>query len=278
MTDPPRDPSLSRWTRTVFELPKMDCPTEERLVRLALAEVEGIGGLEFDLPGRSLSVVHSAAVESVEERLVALGMGARRVGSSEAGPPSAPAAQPPSERRTLRLLLGINATMFVAEILAGWLAQSTGLLADALDMLADAAVYGLALGAVGHSTRRQLRAAHVSGWLQMALALGALAEVLRRFVVGSEPEPAWMMGVSTVALAANVLCLYLVSGHREGGAHMKASWIFSTNDVLANLGVIAAAVLVGWTQSRIPDLLIGGLIAGVVLGGAVRILRLRAHP
>ena len=83
------------------------------------------------------------------------------------------------------------------------------------------------------------------------------------------------MGVSTVALAANVSCLYLISRHRQGGAHMKASWIFSTNDVLANLGVIGAGALVGWTQSRFPDLVIGTIIAVIVLTGAVRILRLR---
>lgn len=109
----------------------------------------------------------------------------------------------------------------------------------------------------------------------MALALGALAEVIRRFVMGSEPEPGWMIAVSTVALAANVSCLYLISRHRKGGAHMKASWIFSTNDVLANLGVIGAGLLVAWTQTRFPDLVIGSIIAVIVFTGAIRILRLR---
>ena len=103
----------------------------------------------------------------------------------------------------------------------------------------------------------------------------AMAEVIRRFFLGSEPEPAWMMAVATVALVANVSCLYLILRHREGGAHMKASWIFSTNDVLANLGVIGAGLLVGWTQSRFPDLVIGAIIAAIVLTGALRILRLR---
>jgi Co/Zn/Cd efflux system component len=93
--------------------------------------------------------------------------------------------------------------------------------------------------------------------------------------MGSEPEPVWMMGVSTVALVANVSCLYLISRHRQGGAHMKASWIFSTNDVVANLGVIGAGLLVSLTQSRFPDLVIGAIIATIVLTGSVRILRLR---
>jgi Co/Zn/Cd efflux system component len=81
--------------------------------------------------------------------------------------------------------------------------------------------------------------------------------------------------VSLLALAANVSCLLLLARHRHGGAHMKASWIFSTNDVLANLGVVSAGVLVAWTGSRVPDLAIGAAVALLVLSGALRILRLR---
>lgn len=267
-----------RWMRTTFDVPKMDCPSEERMIRLALAELDGVESLQFDLTARSLVMVHSAAVDEINHRLAPLGLGASLKETVELEAPPDPVgsmSQDAQEQRTLWILLAINGVMFVAEMVTGWLAQSTGLMADALDMLADAGVYGISLYAVGRAARLQLRAAHVSGWLQMGLALGALAEVIRRFVVGSEPEPVWIMAVSTVALAANVSCLYLISRHREGGAHMKASWIFSTNDVLANLGVIGAGLLVGWTQSRFPDLVIGSIIAVIVLTGAVRILRLR---
>jgi Co/Zn/Cd efflux system component len=179
------------------------------------------------------------------------------------------------EGRTLRLLLAINAVMFAVELVAGWMAESAGLLADSLDMLADAAVYGLALHATARSASLKVRAAHLSGALQLLLAMGMLAEVLRRAAFGSEPEPPAMIGVALLALAANVICLLLVARHRHGGAHMKASVIFSANDVLANLGVIAAGALVAWTGSRLPDLAIGAVIAAVVLAGAARILRLR---
>ena len=267
-----------RWVRTTFDVPKMECPSEERMIRLALAELDGVDSLEFDLSGRSLVVVHKASVEEIDERLTPLGLGARVEESVDLETPPDPAgsmSQDSQEQRTLWILLAINGVMFAAEMVTGWLAQSTGLMADALDMLADAGVYGISLYAVGRAARLQLRAAHVSGWLQMALALGALAEVIRRFVMGSEPEPGWMIAVSTVALAANVSCLYLISRHRKGGAHMKASWIFSTNDVLANLGVIGAGLLVAWTQTRFPDLVIGSIIAVIVFTGAIRILRLR---
>jgi Co/Zn/Cd efflux system component len=264
--------------RSVFDVPKMDCPSEERLVRMALEGVGGIAALEFDLAGRRLSVVHRGAVEPIAARLEPLGFGARLVESAEASEPAARApsqADDAGERRTLRLVLVINATMFVVELAAGWIAQSSGLIADSLDMLADAGVYGLSLYAVGRAARLKLRAAHASGFLQAALALGALADVTRRLVVGSAPEAPAMVGVSLLALAANVASLLLVSRHRHGGAHMRASVIFSTNDVLANLGVIAAGALVAWSGSRYPDLAIGTAVALLVLSGGVRILRLR---
>ena len=178
------------------------------------------------------------------------------------------------ETCTLRILLGINAVLFLVEIVAGWLAQSTGLIADSLDMLADAFVYGLSLYAVGRSSREKLRAAHASGVLQAVLAAGVFVDVARRWVTGSAPEPPAMIGISALALAANVTCLFLLARHRHGGAHMRASWIFSTNDVLANLGVMAAGALVAATGSRLPDLVIGTFVGALVLLGAVRILRL----
>ena len=115
----------------------------------------------------------------------------------------------------------------------------------------------------------------MAGWLQLVLALGALSEVVRRFFFGSEPESVLMMSVGTVALIANAACLILIAKKRDRGAHMKASYIFSANDVIANLGVIAAGVLVTWTGSPYPDLVVGTIIAVIVLTGARRILKLR---
>jgi Co/Zn/Cd efflux system component len=165
--------------------------------------------------------------------------------------------------------------MFVAELTVSWFAESTGLLADSLDMFADSAVYGLALYTVGRNAKAKLRTAHAAGWIQAALAIGAIVEVARRGLTGSEPESTLMIGMATAALVANGACLWLVSKHREGGAHMKASIIFSANDVLANVGVIVAGALVALTGSPYPDLVIGTVIAIVVLRGAQRILRLR---
>ena len=111
--------------------------------------------------------------------------------------------------------------------------------------------------------------------LEMLLALGTLSEVARRVLAGNLPEGGVMIGISLLALAANVACLLMLARHRDRGVHMKASYIFSANDVIANLGVIAAGALVAWTSSPWPDWIIGTVIALVVLAGAIRILRLR---
>jgi Co/Zn/Cd efflux system component len=176
------------------------------------------------------------------------------------------------ERRTLLALLAINGAMFVGEGLAGWWAQSTALLADALDMLADAAVYGLALYAVGRSDKLKGSAARASGVLQIVLGLGVLGEVARSLLMGSEPLSRVMIAVSFIALIANVTCLALIARHREGGVHMRASWIFSANDVIANVGVIVSGGLVMLLGSRLPDLVIGAIIAVVVVRGGIQIL------
>lgn len=153
------------------------------------------------------------------------------------------------ERKALLLVLGINAFMFLYEITLGLIAQSTALIADSLDMLADATVYAISLYAVGKS------------------------DVLRRFIHGSDPVSTLMMGVGVITLVANVVCLSLISKHRDGGVHMRASLIFSKNDVIANLGVIVAGALVWVLGSRYPDLVIGSVIAVIVFRGGLQILK-----
>ena len=176
------------------------------------------------------------------------------------------------QARVLWMVLGINAAMFVAEFIAGVIAQSTGLIADSLDMLADAAVYCVSLYAVGWSASLKNRAATLSGVLQILLAVSVAVEILRRTIMGSEPEPSLMIGVSLIALVANVICLALIAKHRDGEVHMRASWVFSKNDVVANVGVIAAGGLVLLLDAHWPDLVIGALIVFVVLRGGISIL------
>ncbi|MGE3681034.1 MAG: cation transporter [Bdellovibrionales bacterium] len=268
--------------QTVFDIPKMDCPSEEKIVRMALDGIAGVRSLTFDLKSRQLTANHMGDAESLLQALQPLGFGAklshsRELTEAEEGlliSGSKDDASSTSESKVLWQLLAINGFMFVAEMTFGLYAQSAGLIADSLDMFADAAVYGLSLYAVGKAIQLKKRAARLSGYLQVLLALGALIEVLRRFAFGSNPEEYFMMGIAAVALAANALCLFLLSKHRDGEVHMKASWIFSTNDVIANMGVILAGALVWAFNANWPDLIVGLIIAAIVLRGGIRILGL----
>ena len=176
-------------------------------------------------------------------------------------------------RRALATLFALNGTMFVVELVSGWRAESMGLIADGLDMGADAAVYLLALLAMGAAESRKLRAARFAGRVQLALAVLAMLELARRAIMGSTPEPPTMVAVSLAALAVNIWCLVLLRRHRHGEVHLQAAWIFSATDVQANLGVLLAGALVAWLDTAIPDLLIGLVVCGLVLRGAIRIGR-----
>ena len=169
-------------------------------------------------------------------------------------------------------MLLINALMFFVEIILGIISESTALIADSLDMLADASVYGVSLYVVGKATIHKIRAAYLSGVLEIMLGVMVLLDVLRRTFLGSDPESLMMMVVGMAALIANVICLNLISKHKEGEVHMQASWIFSRNDVIANIGIILGGVLVYLLDSRFPDLIIGLVISAVVVQGGFRII------
>ncbi|NJK34643.1 MAG: cation transporter [Oscillatoriales cyanobacterium SM2_2_1] len=182
-------------------------------------------------------------------------------------------AKSAAERKTLRILLLINGVMFVVETVAGVLVHSTALVADSLDMLADASVYAMSLYAVGRSAHHKNRAATLSGIFQITLAVMVVIDVIRRFVWGSSPESNWMMAIALLAITANSYGLYLLSKHRKGEVHMRASWIFTQNDVVANFSVIIAGFLVSLFNSRLPDLIVGFGIAGLVVCGGISIVQ-----
>lgn len=173
----------------------------------------------------------------------------------------------------LKKLLLINAVMFVVEITLGVMAQSSALIADSLDMFADAAVYSVGLYAVGRSQTAKNKAASISGVLQIILGLMVIFDVFRRYLYGSEPDSIVIIFVGMVALVVNLICLKLLSRHRDGEVHMRASWIFSKNDVIANIGIILSGIIVYWSGQSLPDLIIGLVISLIVIRGGFEILR-----
>lgn len=177
------------------------------------------------------------------------------------------------QRRVLRIALVLNALMFVVGLVAGLIAQSSGLLADALDMLADAAAYGIALAAIARGPGFKANAGMVSGSLLLTLGFVVLADVARRGFAGSSPESAIMLVTATLSLIVNATVLRLLGRYRQGDVHLRATWIFTRVDVIANLAVIASGLIVLLTGFRAADLLVGAGIGFYVLHEAVEIIR-----
>lgn len=178
-----------------------------------------------------------------------------------------------AERKTLLWVLGINFLQVIVAGLVGVIADSTGLLGAALDNLGDAGVYAVSIYAVGRTIVAKVRVARLSGILLIVLGLALLVEVLRRFFVGAEPIGIAMIVTAIANAATNLLCLRLLRSHRDQGVHLKASWIFTTNDMLANAGIVVSGAAVMFFRSPLPDLIIGLVVVGIVLKGGWDILK-----
>lgn len=178
-----------------------------------------------------------------------------------------------AQRKLLWAVLVLNGVMFFVEFIAGWLAESSGLIADSLDMLADTLVYAVSLYAVGKAIKYKANAAILNGTLQTVLALVVLADVLQRLIFGSQPNANMMLWVALLALAVNIACFALLYSSRNGDINIRASWICSRNDMIMNGGVILSALLVAKLNMAWPDLVIATVIAFIVLRSAIRIIR-----
>lgn len=251
----------------------MDCPSEENMIRMKLDGLP-FAKLDFDIPNRNLYVYHEADVQPITSALHDLNLGSslktteqceiKDFGSSQSG-----------EKKLLWAVLLINFLLFIVEMFTGFISGSMGLVADSLDMLADAIVYGMSIYAVGKAASKKKSVARISGYFQLILAAFGFAEVIRRFL-GLEVAPCFemMIIVSLFALIGNAICLYLLQKSKSKEAHMQASMIFTSNDVIVNIGVIIAGVLVYFTNSKYPDLIVGAIVFSLVTRGAFRILKL----
>lgn len=263
--------------KTIFEITKMDCPAEETLIKMKLGNFSNVKRLDFDLEKRTLTIYHQGLTQEIEKSIAELNLNSRRI-STEQVTTHPKTENPAIERQVLWTVLFINFGFFVAEGLAGLISKSMGLIADGLDMLADALVYGLSLYAVGRAIQAKKNVARVSGYFQMILAIVGFSEVIRRFLsVDHPPNYTTMIIVSIFALIANGICLYLLQHTKSNEANMKASMIFTSNDVIINIGVILAGVLVYFFNSNKPDLIIGTIVFVLVTRGAIRILKISAE-
>jgi hypothetical protein len=184
---------------------------------------------------------------------------------------------PADQRRVIHVVLWLNSLMFIAEFGAGLAAHSTALLADSVDMLGDAIVYGCSLYAVARGTLWQARVALLKGLIMAALGLGVLIEVSHKLIVGVVPIPGVMNTVGLIALGANTVCLLLLSRHRADDINMRSAWLCSRNDVIANASVLVAAVGVALTGSGWSDIVVGLAIALMFATSAISVIRDARH-
>ena len=176
------------------------------------------------------------------------------------------------QRATLRIVLAINALMFVIVGAAALLGQSSALLADSLDNLGDALTYGLSLYAVSRGTQTKARVALFKGMLILLAACAVAAQIIYRLFVPSVPVFEIMGIFSLLALLANSICLYLLWRHRHEDVNMSSVWECSRNDMATNLSVFVAAIGVWLSGSNWPDILVAAGLTWMLLRSALRVI------
>lgn len=263
--------------KTTYNIAKMDCISEEQIVRMKLEVVPGIKSLKFEIPQRKLYVMHEGDASPITKAIDSLHFNSSLVNTQSINDEEALLFSQTDglERKLLWQVLAINFFFFLVEMISGFISGSMGLIADSLDMLADSIVYGLALFVVGKALFQKRKIAKISGYLQMLLAIAGFVEVARRFL-GYEETPNFktMIIISILALLGNAFTLYLLQKSKNKEAHIKASTICTSTDVITNAGVIVAGILVYFTASNLPDLIIGAIVFVLVGIASYRILKL----
>jgi len=174
---------------------------------------------------------------------------------------------------TLKIVLGINAVMFVVELTAGLLGHSVSLVADSLDMLGDALVYGFSLYVVARSSAMKARAALLKGIIMAGFGLFVLGQAIYRIVYPQLPVFETIGVIGLLALAANGICFYLLWRHRADDINMSSVWLCSRNDIIANISVLFAAAGVWLSHSGWPDIVVGLALAALFLRSSLHVLR-----
>jgi Co/Zn/Cd efflux system component len=179
----------------------------------------------------------------------------------------------PRYKRILWTVIGINGAMFLTEMIAGQLAGSQALKADALDFLADTVTYGLSLAVIGASLRRRASAALFKGASLSAMALWVFGSTVYQTLVLGLPKAEVMGVIAVMALAANLSSVLFLLPYKDGDANVRSVWLCSRNDAIGNVVVMIAALGVWGTATAWPDLAVAAVMAGIFLTSSVQILK-----
>lgn len=249
----------------------MDCARDAAEIERAAREAGFPGGtVRVSAATHVMTVVsEDAALSSIERAVTATGYSFERIAP---GTPASQAHATPGYRRALLIVVVLNVGFGVIEALAGYLAGSQAVLADALDFLGDGSITLLGLIAIGWSTSWRARTAMLQGVFLALLGLGVLGGTLWRVYSGGVPDAGIMGLMGVFALAVNIAAVLPLLPYRSGDANMRAVWLFSRNDAIGNAAIIGAAGLVAWTGRGWPDLVVAAAIAALFLHSAVAII------
>lgn len=273
-----------------YQVTGMDCSSCAAKIEGAARKVDGIQDvkvsiasqimtLEVDDPGRRLPILETAVTD--------LGYQLDRIGGQKASSSEHDHDEDgddddhipdlshvtPAYKRALWIVVLLNVGYGIVEIAGSFIAGSQALQADALDFLGDGLISFLGLIAVGWGLAARAKAALLQGIFLGLLGLGVVASTVYRVFIEHQPESLVMGGFALVAFVVNVLAAVVLIPHRKGDANMRAVWLFSRNDAIGNLAVVAAAAAVWWTGSQWPDLIVAFAVAGLFLQSAWSIIR-----
>lgn len=265
-------------TTVTYRVTGMDCPSCVAKIEKAARAAPGVEHAEVSLSAQTmaLSVDDETRLTAVETAVSALGY---RLARTRSGLVDDDLDQPdlshvtPAYKRALWIVVGLNVVYGVAELIGGFIAQSQAVKADALDFLGDGLISFLGLVAIAWAPRARARAALLQGFFLAMLGVGVLAATIYRALVQQMPEAPLMGALGLVALVINVASVWVLLPHRSGDANMRAVWLFSRNDAIGNAAVVAAALLVAWTDSVWPDLVVAFVVASLFLHSAWAIIK-----
>lgn len=266
-----------------YHVSGMDCHSCAEEIEREVARVAGVEQVRVSPASQLMTIrLHegSGALAEVERTVAGLGYQLARSAPAQEGArgddddlPADLSHISAAYRRALWTVVALNVGYGVVQIVAGFMAGSQALKADALDFLGDGLITFLGLLAIRWSLAWRARSALLQGLFLGALGTGVVGTTIYRVFVLNQPEPGVMGLFGAVALAVNVAAALVLIPHRTGDANARAVWLFSRNDAIGNLAVVAAAVLVAWTGTHWPDLAVAFLIASLFLHSSWSIVR-----
>ncbi|MBP2160537.1 MULTISPECIES: cation transporter [Asticcacaulis] len=261
-----------------YRVTGMDCSSCAAKIEGAARKIEGVDDVKVSIASQimTLDVADPRCLVRLETAVTDLGYRLDRLGASaEVDDDKIPDLShvTPAYKRALWIVVLLNLGYGAVEIVASLVSQSQALQADALDFLGDGLISFLGLIAVGWGLAARAKAALLQGVFLGLLGVGVIASTLYRVFVVHEPQTLLMAGFGLAACVVNVLAAVVLMPHRQGDANMRAVWLFSRNDAIGNLAVVAAAALVWWLKSPIPDLIVAFIVAGLFLHSSWSIIR-----